>query len=137
MTKTPRSRQLVPQMDTAVSCGATLGQAIYFTKKNLKLPYVLLLGVVTLCFIDFNWFVLLAPLLIYLGWVCAAPNLNLADGFLAIMAAVILLALGLIFGEPVFFHLVTTVWLAWLGCSLEIIWRIKTQRKEHITEEEL
>jgi len=108
---------------------------VVFNKRHLKLPYLMMLGVVVLLLINFSWLLLLSPLLIVLGFICSAPNLNLADGFLSNVAAAVLVLLGLALGSRVCFELAAIAWLAWLGCSLELAWRIETKRKGYVGEE--
>jgi hypothetical protein len=101
---------------------------IKFNRRILKAPYAILVLLVAYAAWQSNWWLLFGIPLIYLGWVCSAPNLNLADGCLPQLAGIVGMILGVIFSPRVFFALGGVCWVSWLACSLELAWRCERSR---------
>ena len=112
-----------------------------FNRRILKVPYLILATLVGIAVWRHSWWYLAGMPLIYLGWACAAPNANLADGCLpqllliiSVISVGVARILGEIFGmHPGVWFLVPVgagwlCWLAWLACSLELAWRCATGR---------
>jgi len=55
---------------------------VTFNRKALAAPYAMLAAIAIIAVWQHEWWLFLGIPLVYLGWVCAAPNLNLADGCL-------------------------------------------------------
>ena len=104
-----------------------MSQVVTFNPRILKVPYVIFIAVVAFAAYQRNWWLLLGVPLIYLGWVSASPNLNLANGCLpqVVFGASIL---GMfVFGRDSL-PIGLACWLSWLLCSLELAWRCETGR---------
>jgi hypothetical protein len=99
-----------------------------FNRRILKSPYGILVLLVAYAAWQSNWWLLFGVPLIYLGWVCAAPNLNLADGCLPQLVVIVGLILGAMVSPRVFSALGAVCWVSWLVCSLELAWRCETGR---------
>jgi hypothetical protein len=70
-----------------------------------------------------DWFSLLGLPLIYLGWCCCAPNLNLADGCLPLVATAVTFVLGAVLGLPGLVAVAVACGATWFVASLESAWR--------------
>lgn len=105
-----------------------MSSPVTFDRRKLRAPYVIVAVLIAYAIWQNNWWLLFGIPLIYLGWVCSAPNLNLADGCLPQLAAVIGLVLGAVFSSHVTFALGGVCWTSWLACSLELAWRCETNR---------
>ena len=114
-----------------------LAELTLFTKRYLKFPYLLLAVVIAFAAYDSNWLLIIGIPLIYLGWVCAAPNLNLANGCLLYLVGAALVVFGLVLGTRLFYQFAIIAWSAWLGCSIEMAWRIVTKRKGYLGKDEV
>ena len=111
------------------------GKVIVFSKRVLKIPYLFFAGVFAASIILGNWWPLAGIPMVYLGWVCSAPNLNLADGCLP-QALMLLAVLLTPFFSSIFIQLAAICWCSWLACSLELAWRCETGRTG-VKQEEL
>ena len=95
-----------------------MSEAVEFNKKKFFSPYILIAGLVSGAIYLGDYYLLFCLAGIYLGWVCSAPNANLADGFLAQVA----LAAGILLGwfSKYFFYVGIVCWLTWLIVSVEM-----------------
>ena len=93
---------------------------VTFDRRALKAPFVIVAMLIAYSIWQNNWWLLVGIPLIYLGWVCSAPNLNLAEGCLPQLGALIGLVLGAVFSSRVAFALAGVCWISWLACSLEL-----------------
>jgi len=73
--------------------------------------------------------------LIYLGWMSAAPNLNLVNGCLVYLCAVMLFVIGFLTGSNIFKYLALIAFVAWLACSIEMALRVTMKWKGYLGEE--
>jgi len=103
---------------------------VTFNKRLLKTPYVLLALAVALAAWQRDWWFLTSAPLIYLGWACSAPNLNLADGFLPQLILAIALMGTAAIRSSLLMELGLACWVSWLVCSLElaIVCELKSAR---------
>ncbi len=102
-------------------------QSVTFNARVLKVPYLLLVAIVLASVSHESWWLLLGLGSVFLGWACAAPNLNLADGFLPQLSLVVAVVL-VVLGWSVAAAVLSACWAAWLLCSLELAWRCATGR---------
>ena len=89
----------------------------YVVPRAVFVPTGLALGAAGLAWMISPWCLLAMPF-IYLGSVCAAPNLNLADGFLAMVTIALGFALTSVHkeaGEAV----VLGTWVSWFFSAVE------------------
>ena len=99
----------------------------FFNKRVMKLPLVLFAATIAWAALSQNWWLLFSFPPIYLGWVCSAPNLNLADGCFPQLSLPLAL-LFILFGWVTLSAIMLSFWLSWLLCSLELAWRCQTGR---------
>jgi len=105
-----------------------MAELVSFDTRILKVPYILLAGLLAAAAWQRSWWLLLGIPLIYLGWAGSAPNLNLMDGCLPQLSLIAGVVLALIFANRTFFQLGLVTWIGWLACSLELAWRCETGR---------
>jgi hypothetical protein len=90
-----------------------------FNRGKLLTPLLVAATLIGYCIWRCEWIGLTGLPLIYLGWICCAPNLNLADGFLSVFATVAVGTLGLAIGVHGLMVAASACGLTWLLASLE------------------
>jgi hypothetical protein len=98
---------------------------IVFNRRELRSPFPIAAGLAAFSIWRSEWIGLLGLPLIFLGWWGCAPNLNLADGCLPILATGIILVVGAALGSAGLLAAATACGVAWLGASLESAWRCR------------
>ena len=93
---------------------------VNFDKRQMVLPYLTMVGLFVAAIVTGKWWVLTGLPLIFLGWGCSVPNLNLANGFLVVVLFVICglvsLAVGRLAMIPALF-----CGCCWVAFSLELL----------------
>ncbi len=98
-------------------------QTVYRVYPSIVAPVLLGLAAVYFAVTKDLWMLAALPF-IALGSVCSAPNLNLADGFLVVVSALIGLVLSCIF-EPLGVAILAGSAAGWLGGAVEKRIRMK------------
>jgi hypothetical protein len=84
-------QDLAESLDDSAGHGASsnVPQLLTFSRRILKAQFALLAAVVAITIWHHDWWLLTSVPLIYLGWACSAPNLNLVDGCLPQLIVII------------------------------------------------
>jgi hypothetical protein len=100
-----------------------MAKIITFNRRTLFAPYLIFIMVIGAAFWQHEWWLLIAIPLIYLGWICSAPNLNLANGCLPNLLWAIGLIAFCVFREIPLLVIPGICWATWLASSLEVVLR--------------
>jgi hypothetical protein len=104
-------------------------QKIYRIYPAKVAPIIVAVVAICLCFSVTPWAFIALPF-IYLGSICAAPNLNLADGFLVLISMILGLVVAF-FEKEIGFIIIVGVASSWLLSAIE-----KTITAKPIEDEE-
>jgi hypothetical protein len=94
-----------------------------FNPRELLSPLVVGIALIAYCVSCGEWLGLVGLPLIYLGWCCCAPNLNLADGCLSVLATAVVGILGLVLSLHGLLVAAAACGATWLAASLESAYR--------------
>lgn len=98
-----------------------------FNRRELRAPLVVAAGLVAFAVGRSDWVALVGLPLVYLGWCGAAPNLNLANGCLPVLAAGMTLGIGVMVGSSGLLAAAGACMLTWVAASLESAWRCRPE----------
>jgi hypothetical protein len=98
-----------------------------FNRSELRAPLVVAAGLVAFAVWRSEWLALIGLPLVYLGWCGCAPNLNLANGCLPVLATGITLAIGAALGSAGLLVAGGACGVAWVAASLESVWRCRPE----------
>lgn len=98
-----------------------------FNRRELRAPLAVAAGLVAFAVWRFEWLALVGLPLIYLAWCGCAPNLNLADGCLPVLASGVTLAIGAAAGSAGLLAAGGACAVAWVAASLESAWRCRPE----------
>lgn len=101
-----------------------------FNRRKLVIPTFIIVLLLSYIFARHDWLALLGLPLIYLGWVVCAPNLNLIDGLLPIVAALVTAGLGFIRDSNSLLISGFACGFTWVAASLEAAYRLELQYEE-------
>jgi hypothetical protein len=106
-------------------------QTVYRVYPAVVTPILLSCAAIGLAVFVNLWLLAALPF-IFLGSVCSAPNLNLADGCLALVSVILGLIIAEWFIEPLGLAILTGSFTAWLVGAIE-----KRIRMEPVSDDEL
>lgn len=99
-------------------------QTVYRVYPSVVAPVLLGVAAVWFAVTGAPWMIAALPFIV-LGSVCSAPNLNLADGFLAVLSALIGLAIAKWLFEPLGTAVFAGSAAGWIGGAIEKRIRMK------------
>lgn len=102
---------------------------ITWNPRALRMPYVILAILVGYAAWQHNWWLLLGIPFIYVGWVSAAPNLNLANGCLPQLILIVGLVGAAVLSRRWPLEIAAVCWISWLVLSLEEAYRAEPVRR--------
>jgi hypothetical protein len=98
-----------------------------FNRRELRAPFVVAAGLVAFAVWRSEWLALAGLPLVYLGWCGCAPNLNLANGCLPVLATGVALAVGAAVGSVGLLAAASACGTTWVVASLESAWRCRPE----------
>jgi hypothetical protein len=98
-----------------------------FNRRELRAPVVLMATLIVYVVWRGDWIGLVGLPLAYLSWCGCAPNLNLADGCLPVLANVVAFVLGVTLGQVGLIVAAGVCGVTWIVASIESAWRCKPQ----------
>lgn len=98
-----------------------------FNRRELRSPLAVAAGLVALAVWRSEWVALVGLPLIYLGWCGCAPNLNLANGCLPVLATSVTFGIGVVVGSAGLLAAAGAGVLTWVAASLESAWRCRPE----------
>ena len=101
--------------------------AYVFNRRELRSPLAVAAALIVFALWRSEGLALVGLPLVYLGWCGCAPNLNLADGCLPLLATVVTLAIGAAVGSAGLLVAGGACGLAWVAASLESAWRCRPE----------
>jgi hypothetical protein len=101
---------------------------VTFRKSVAKSPYLVIVTIIVIAIWTGHWWVLAGLPMVWLGWVCATPNFNLASGCLVQVAGIVGVVLMAVFSWRACGVAAGAGWATWVMCSAELAWRCETGR---------
>ncbi len=98
-----------------------------FNRRDLRSPFVVAGGLVAFAVWRSEWLALVGLPLVYLGWCGCAPNLNLVNGCLPLLATGVTLTIGAAVGSAGLLTAAGVGGAAWVVTSLESAWRSRPE----------
>jgi len=105
-----------------------LSDLVFFDKRKLFAPYLILASVVGFAVMHEYWWLLASIPVIVVGMLCSSPNLNLADGCLTQLVLVVSIMCAIVFQSFEFFHIGMVGWFTWLLSSVELAYRFSIRK---------
>jgi hypothetical protein len=98
-----------------------------FRRRDLRTPLVVAVLLAAYVVWRADWVGLVGLPLVYLGWCGCAPNLNLANGCLPVVATALAAAGGCAAGSTGLIAAAVACGVTWVGASLESAWRCRPE----------